>query len=871
MLNNDNTKWIIASKVHIKHEDYVSWLKSSAVFLSDINLYNCDTNDPFVSNLVGGTIKSPFSSMTKFYANELADMTLSLFEEIVIIHYNKKDGTLDLIIEIQREKSFNMVVFNVAMLLSIVSFKNNDMKDVCLISQEKIENVLYAIEFSNPSVKLIKNNIEDFVIPKRFRRLNNILTSIDPISEYLEPEIYNVFTELILKRLESDKLNIIRFSSPERQSIISHDAVYRTDGKHVILRDGRIVEGADPISIFSLGHGYAIDKNNVYYEDHIIKNADANSFFILNYGYAKDKNAAYYKGNVIGDITCNFRTLKNAKGYATNNTVVFYNGEPLQGSDPMAFEPIGDTSYPDAEYIVLDDFFVYYNGQIVDGLDRESFHSLSKNFYADVNNVYYVISPLVGLNPETANVLNEYYILDNNTAYYCDRKEIVKLDDFKLENSNIRIRHQIIINNDDVYYKGLKISGLVGHEVELDNNFSGYIRDNNSIYYYLNKIDADINNFTILGFGYATDTNKLFFKDKVIKEGKFLDNAELIENNIYDSTQISHNDNVDLGGNFKKLKDSVYYKSKPLIDVDSSSFQTYTFRHGDNIIPTKYGKDKNHVYYKNNIIENADVETFQTLIHPAYLSSDATLPAVAVDKSNLYYKGKVIEGIDPTDINPFMVPRSWISNGVVFYNGKVIEGINPETFHNIEDNIYTDNKLVYYKIIPINNISPEKILIITSNYIKDENNFCYIEEDNNGNLTANSFTPHTNSFDILGENEHFSYDRFSIYYKGLKIEGISMETINFIGDNYVNDDTSVYCGNVKLENVDLGFFMLLGDGYASDGINTFYQDKKLKMENMLHVLGNGYATDGIRFWLYGEELENPYEHQYISDILGQGF
>ncbi len=40
---------------------------------------------------------------------------------------------------------------------------------------------------------------------------------------------------------------------------------------------------------------------------------------------------------------------------------------------------------------------------------------------------------------------------------------------------------------------------------------------------------------------------------------------------------------------------------------------------------------------------------------------------------------------------------------------------------------------------------------------------------------------------------------------------------------------------------------------------------------MLHVLGQGYATDGVTFWLYGVVLDNPYEHQYITDILGQGF
>ncbi|MDY5051456.1 MAG: DKNYY domain-containing protein, partial [Candidatus Mucispirillum faecigallinarum] len=164
-----------------------------------------------------------------------------------------------------------------------------------------------------------------------------------------------------------------------------------------------------------------------------------------------------------------------------------------------------------------------------------------------------------------------------------------------------------------------------------------------------------------------------------------------------------------------------------------------------------------------------------------------------------------------------------------------------------------------------------KVVILSNNYIKDDSELCYLEEDWEGYLTANTFTPHINSFDILPENSAFSFDRFKIYFKGKEIEGIDLTSISMIGDNYLQDKTNIYCGNVKLENADIGYFMLLGDGYASDGKNTFYQAKQLETQNMLHILGQGYATDGITFWLYGSVLSNPYEYQYITDILGQGF
>ena len=62
-----DNNWIITSKIHISEDDFRKWLKSSARFITNAELYNCDTSDKFVNILLGGSIKAPFSSIGMFF------------------------------------------------------------------------------------------------------------------------------------------------------------------------------------------------------------------------------------------------------------------------------------------------------------------------------------------------------------------------------------------------------------------------------------------------------------------------------------------------------------------------------------------------------------------------------------------------------------------------------------------------------------------------------------------------------------------------------------------------------------------------------------------------------------------------------------
>ena len=92
--------WIITAKIQISEADFNKWLASSAKFTTQAELFNCDSDDPFVNILLGGSIKAPYSSIASFFAGELSEMTLSFDRESLLLYYNHVNSTLDFAFEI---------------------------------------------------------------------------------------------------------------------------------------------------------------------------------------------------------------------------------------------------------------------------------------------------------------------------------------------------------------------------------------------------------------------------------------------------------------------------------------------------------------------------------------------------------------------------------------------------------------------------------------------------------------------------------------------------------------------------------------------------------------------------------------------------
>ena len=259
--------------------------------------------------------------------------------------------------EINRYNGFNTAVYNTALLLSITSFKNNDKADFCLISSKEFANICYAIEITKNGIKIIKINSQNAVIPHKYSLIYDMLHKENTLQNYMQKDLYNLFYNFITKRLKTDLEDIILFSSPEHPAVITPDAKYKTDGRHVITDKGEIVHlGRTDFQVKI--RGYRIELEEIENKINIEKTRTVTT---TTYGYAKDKSYAYYNGEPICKLSCNFRVFKQGDGYATDNINVYYKGIFLENSNPMAFRLTGDNNFPEAEYLAADNIYTYIN------------------------------------------------------------------------------------------------------------------------------------------------------------------------------------------------------------------------------------------------------------------------------------------------------------------------------------------------------------------------------------------------------------------------------------------------------------------------------------------------------------------------------
>lgn len=101
---------------------------------------------------------------------------------------------------------------------------------------------------------------------------------------------------------------------------------------------------------------------------------------------------------------------------------------------------------------------------------------------------------------------------------------------------------------------------------------------------------------------------------------------------------------IDLGNNYKKYKNKIYYwhngpqavPGMSLINADFNTFQSF----GDNNY--NYGKDNEKVFVRNWKIEGADPATFELMKY-----DDGNMSLYSKDKKFVFYDGKKISGADP--------------------------------------------------------------------------------------------------------------------------------------------------------------------------------------------------------------------------------
>ena len=168
--------------------------------------------------------------------------------------------------------------------------------------------------------------------------------------------------------------------------------------------------------------GYRRIRGLVYYSDRQIETADFITCKILIHGYAKDKDKVYYKGDVLSYVdpkTFRLKGMDENNGgtmpdseYFKIDHYVFYNGEKVKGVHSIRdFRDLGNG-------YAIDAFNAYYEGVRVDDASVHSFKNLGDGYAKDTFNAYYKGLKIVGASAHSFKNLEKGCANDSFHTYF---------------------------------------------------------------------------------------------------------------------------------------------------------------------------------------------------------------------------------------------------------------------------------------------------------------------------------------------------------------------------------------------------------------------------------------------------------------------
>lgn len=317
--------------------------------------------------------------------------------------------------------------------------------------------------------------------------------------------------------------------------------------------------------------GYSIRNNKVYYMGDLLR-ADTYTFQILDSGYAKDRKTVFFRGREIRDaISTTFTVL--TYGYAKDLRNAYFKGVRIPNVLINSFE-VEDKGY------AKDAKFRYFNGNQLGGLNLK----------------------LDDYKKPTTTDLGDGYTKDKWTIYYNGKeiKEATPISFKTLGNGYAK-------DNWNVYYKGVKIDEANSDTFKVLDD-KEYSSDEWNVYYNGRLVKyADTKSFKTSKDGNAKDKQNQYFKGDRINNG---------------NTSSKRNAYVDLGYGYSEDDWNIYYRDRPIEDVDYDSFR---------IMYDGYAKDSWNVYYRGVLVAGADSRTF-------FVEEDG----YARDAWNLYYQGRKV-------------------------------------------------------------------------------------------------------------------------------------------------------------------------------------------------------------------------------------
>ena len=611
---------------------------------------------------------------------------------------------------------------------------------------------------------------------------------------------------------EGGKVKIVKNVDKNTFKVVNGN--YGVDSKNVYYLGQKLdFVGLDGLKIFN--EGYLKDKKNVYEisvndNDEVkvepIKNLNIDVasfediFGGLNY---KDKNSVYYVDENNGKVS--LKILKGADPatfefgiISKDKNSVFIGNQKLEGVSSKGFEILDNEfnfvkDYKNVYYLDRESDGITYKVKVLDtkGVDIPSFEFLGDSYnkyYRDKNNIYFLndkvdkmeFEKLVGANPKTFEIIDDYFARDDKNVYFFNKK-VIGVDAKTFEEVGYDIikdkngLHILIDSNEtEIKVKSLKADGIDLKTLKkLDN---GYFKDKNNIYYGLSgnlyKIkNADLQTFEVLTSPYSSSVYFAKDKNNVYYNGKKLDG-------------IVPNDFEQIQSYFIKDKNGIYkfeegeneqdLKITPInAKIDFKNLKELDWKY--------FGDDKNIYYFDEDSfkkVDKADINSFERIDSTGFFK----------DKNNVYYEGEKVEGIDMNSIE--------VVNGMcikdknsVFYEGKKLRNISPTNFNIFDGGISYDIILVdkngTYKLmenenqknkiktIPLDskNIDLKTLERIespmdSSNYFKDKNGVYFL----NGEKFVKINGADIDTFEVTMSGK-YGKDRNNVYFEGKKMEG----------------------------------------------------------------------------------------------------
>jgi len=524
-----------------------------------------------------------------------------------------------------------------------------------------------------------------------------------------------------------------------------------------------------------LDFNYAKDAYSVYCGDEQIKAADVNTFEVITMTLAKDKNNLYSFSEII------------------------------ELADASTFEIIDGKNHNAFELYEKDKNAIYYLSTPILGVDLASFKIVCGEYSIDKNWVYRAGRRIPSLDVNSFEYVSAFYVKDKNGIYSTDM-----YTSFITKNSDDFIDHgyEYFSCNGVVYWEDCtqELSTAIASFESIDYNWA----KNDTHIFYRNKLvyEGDCSNVNMIDELIITANESVITNNGLIK-GAVASKWELLTNGFYRSgSQLFYREEfIEMGDSdtFEKI-DEWRFKDKSNVYIIDSHFYTLSTISCDDtdeivIVDDNFLKIKSKVYFYDEEVVGAQPDTFVALEY-----------GFSRDKKAVFNNENKLSKLDPnniTIINPFIIHD--LNN--LYYNQTLLN-INVSQFEHLSEYILKDENNVYFQDTLIEGACALTYELCGTFFQKDK---LYVYHNSKRlNLTASQ---------TVFKSEAFALDFERVYYIDEEIIGADIASFEIIKDSLSKDKNHVYYRDKIINKADPATFKVMGYSQFMDKNHIF------RMEN----------------------------------------